>query len=54
MLVMCNSEDTIKRLKGFSLAKLNGKHGEMLLSRAREVYKELTKATSKQARNEPL
>ena len=43
MLVMYNSEDTMKRLKGFSLAKLNGSHGELLMTRARVVYKELKK-----------
>lgn len=48
MKVMVNSSDTMKRMKGFSLAKLSGPIGNTLLLRAREVYQQLKKAVEKQ------
>jgi hypothetical protein len=48
MTVMMNSADSMKRLKGFSLAKLSGPFGFLLLSRAREIYQQLKQLIDKQ------
>ena len=49
MEVMRSSADTMKRLKGFSLAKLNGPYGALLLSRARDIYRKLSDAMGRGA-----
>jgi hypothetical protein len=48
MKVMVNSSDTMKRMKGFSLAKLSGPIGDTLLLRAREIYQQLQNIVKKQ------